>query len=121
VAAKVRRSGAGGQDGDSWIGYDHVRSIRLASISVTGKDGHVRTADELATTAPSGPGAISPGDDALRRGAVIGDVEEDGRKIRVLQGVVAVRGQLLIVTIVLSDDEGWARETYRSITFNADE
>jgi hypothetical protein len=35
------------------------------------------------------------------------------------RGVVAIDGHALIVTIVFSDDEGWAQETCRSIRFNA--
>lgn len=109
-----------GEDGDSWVGYDHERSIRLASISVTAKDGPPPTAEELAEAVPLGPDAIGPGDDALRGGAEIRDLEEDGRQFRAMQGVVTADGHTLIVTIVFGDDEGWARDTWRSIRFTAD-
>ena len=107
-------------DGDSWIGYDHERSVRLASMTITGKDGSVPTADELAANSLSSPYPIRPGDDALRGGAEIRDVEEDGRQFRALQGEVIADGQVLIITIVCGQQEEWARETYRSISFNPD-
>lgn len=107
-----------GTDGDSWIGYDQDRSIRLSSVTIAGKDGQVPSADELSAMAPSGPAAIGPSDDALRGGAEIAMVEEEGQRFRALQGVLASDGQVLILTIVFGDDEAWARETYRSIRFN---
>lgn len=110
-----------GVDGASWVGYDQERSVRLASVSMGGKDGHVPSADELATTAPSGHAAIGPGDETLRGSLVIRNVDEDGDQYRALHGVVASAGELLIVTIVPGEDEEWARETYRSITFKPKE
>ncbi len=105
-------------EGDAWVGYDQDRTIRLSSVTVVGKDGRVPSAEELAADAPSGPDAIGPGDDSLRGSATIGEVEEDGRRIRALQGVVTSDGELLIVTIVFGDDEAWAIRTYRSIRFH---
>jgi hypothetical protein len=110
-----------GVDGDSWIGYDRDRSVRLASITITGKDGSTPGADELAANSLSARGPIRPGPDDLRGGAEIRDVEEDGRHFRALQGEIIADGQILILTIVFGEDEEWARETYRSIRFTADE
>jgi hypothetical protein len=111
-----------GSDDGSWLGYDADRSIRLKPLAITGKDGTVPTADELAASmTEAGAPTIDPGHPDLRGGATVADNDEGPRPARVVQGMLMATGHVLIVTIVFGDDEDWGRETFRSIRFTSPE
>jgi hypothetical protein len=106
-------------EGGAWIGFDAERSVRLTSLSATENDGSVPSADELAVAAPRGDSPIPPGHPDLRGQAIFVPAGQDGEEEPTLSGLVAVAGEVLIVTIVYGREEAWARRAWSSIRARA--
>lgn len=102
-------------EGGPWIGFDAERSIRLTTLSVTGKDGSQTSADELALAAPRGESPIPPGHRDLRGQAILVPAGQDGHEEAALSGLLATAGDVLVVTIVHGGDDAWARRVWSSI------
>jgi len=102
---------------DVWVAWDDSRSVRLTSLTVRAKDGSALSARELVGATPVPREPIGPGDPKVEGLAGIGKDEATGDPV--VQGVVATRGELLIVTIVFGDDESWGLATWHSIRSQA--
>jgi hypothetical protein len=103
-----------------WHAYDDDHSVSLTSMLLIDQDGrHVETELILAQLLPldGTPVDVLPAE--LRGWAVERDAPEDARASRMLQGLLAVDGRALIVTIT-SDDLAWARQVWLTIQHHPD-
>lgn len=97
-----------------WHAYSADRSISLTSMSLTDGEEHV-PAVEIVAKLPLDFGEpfaeLPPG---LHGWAVTNLADPDARASRLLSGIVAVDGHVLIATITC-DDEAWTRRVWLSI------
>jgi hypothetical protein len=101
-------------DGSYWHGYDDDRSVSMSSILLTDPNGPV-SADRILRELPALEGrAIDELPPGLVGLATTGPSIHPAKASRMLTGVLAEDGRLLIVTIT-SDDLNWARDVWRSI------
>ena len=97
-----------------WHAYDDERSVSLTSILLSDAQGPV-SADRIVAQLPPLDGTaldeLPPGFVGL---AATGPADQAATASRVLSGMLAVDGRVLIATIT-SDDPEWARRVWRSI------
>jgi hypothetical protein len=101
-------------DGSYWHAYDDERSVSVSSILLSDEHGPV-SADRIVRELPSLEGTpfdeLPPG---LIGQAATGPAVQPAKATRLLFGMLAVDGRLLVATIT-SDDPDWARQVWRSI------
>jgi hypothetical protein len=101
-------------DGSYWHAYDDDRSVSMSSVLLSDANGPV-SADRIISELPLLEGRpfeeLPPG---LAGRATTGPTIQPARASRMLTGMLAQDGRLLIVTIT-SDDPDWARLVWRSI------
>jgi hypothetical protein len=101
-------------DSAYWHASDERRSVSLSSFVVT-EAGRPVPGIRLLEQLPPGEGAavaeLPPG---LVGWGVLGDAIQPARASRMLTGVLATDGRVLVVTIT-SDDEDWALDVWLSI------
>ena len=101
-------------DGSYWYACDDDRSVSLSSVLLSDGDGPV-SADRIVRELPSLEGValdeLPPG---LIGQAATGPSLQPAKAARLLVGMLATAGRLLIATIT-SDDPVWARRVWRSI------
>jgi hypothetical protein len=101
-------------DGSYWHACDDERSVSLSSIMLSDVDGPV-SADRIVRELPSLEGkALDELPPGLNGQAATGPALQPAKAARLLFGMLAVDGRLLIATIT-SDDPDWARKVWRSI------
>lgn len=97
-----------------WHAYSYDRSISLTSMSLTDGEDRVPAA-EIVAKLPLNFGVpfaeLPPGLDGW---AVTDRADPDARASKLLSGIVAVDGHVLIATITC-DDEAWTRRVWLSI------
>jgi hypothetical protein len=97
-----------------WHAYHSRRSVSMTSFAVSDERGPAN-AEALAQQIPWDDGEPVPElPDGLPGKAMIANAPRGARASRILSGVLAVDGRLLIVTIT-ADDLAWARATWLSI------
>ena len=102
-------------DGSYWHAYTDDRSVSLTSLQIT--DGTrpvpateiIREMDGVISGEP-----VIEGPDGLLFRAAIDDAPKSSRASRLLSGLIASDGRVLLVTIT-SDDLDWARKVWLSI------
>jgi hypothetical protein len=101
-------------EGSYWHAYDEQRSVSLSSILLSDADGPV-SADRIVSELPSLEGtALNELPPGLIGRAATGPAVQPARAARLLSGMLAMDGRLLVATIT-SDDPEWARRVWRSI------
>ncbi|HEY3524257.1 MAG TPA: hypothetical protein VGK63_11190 [Candidatus Limnocylindrales bacterium] len=103
-----------------WHGYDECRSISLTSVVLTDEGAPVpanRILDELAAGLPLEGEQVDELPAGLPGSAVIADAIPPARASKILSGLLAADGRVLVVTIT-SDDLAWARRTWLSIRYH---
>ena len=97
-----------------WHAYDAHRSVSLTSLTLTDK-GRTVSPDLIARQIPMLDGeAVDTLPSGLLGQAVTADAPHAARASRMLSGMLAAEGRLLIVTIT-SDDLNWALRIWLSI------
>ncbi|WP_171470210.1 hypothetical protein [Frigoriglobus tundricola] len=106
----------------TWTAWDRTRTVWFHALRFTKPGGTAPTAAEAAEVGrkslPEGE-VLPPLDrDGLRGAAVFGAVEEDGRTLWRLSGVVGTAGQLAVCNVYIESpaDRDWAVRTWRSLT-----
>ena len=102
-----------------WHAYDEHRSVSLTSLLITDDRGPVG-ADAIVQQIPPSNG--SPVDQlpvGLVGWAMTADAPQPAKASRILSGMLATDGRVLLVTIT-SDDLDWAREVWLSIQLHRD-
>ena len=103
-----------------WHAYDAEHSVSLTSMLLIDQDGSDVQAELILSHLLPIEGdpirALPPG---LNGWAMRADAPEDARASRMLQGLLAVDGRALIVTIT-SDDLAWAERIWLTIRHHAD-
>jgi hypothetical protein len=103
-----------------WHAYDDERSVSLTSMVLVDQDGSDVTAEEIiARLLPVEGAAVEELPAGLDGWAVTRDAPADARASRMLQGLLAVDGRALIVTIT-SVDLAWAQRTWLTIRHHPD-
>lgn len=99
-----------------WHAWDDDRSVSLTSMWINDEHGQPVPAAELARTMqPLVEGdPVSELPHGLVGWAIAAPAPQPARASRMLQGVLAVNGRVLLVTIT-GDDPAWAREVWLSI------
>jgi hypothetical protein len=101
-----------------WHAYGPDRSISLTSIVLTDGDRPV-PAGEIVKVLPRPKGTpVSELPDGLPGWAVLGKAPPSARASRILQGMLASRGRVLLATIT-ADDPAWAKTIWLSIRCHA--
>ena len=101
-------------DGSYWHAFDDERSVSLSSILLSDSHGPV-SADRIFRELPSLEGkALDELPSGLIGRAATGPAAQPAKAARMLSGMLAVDGRLLVATIT-SDDPVWARRVWRSI------
>jgi hypothetical protein len=102
-------------EGGYWHAWDDHRSVSLASLALTDERGPVPVAAIARQLPPLDGTPIDALPAGLPGRAVEGDAIQPARASRVLSGMLAADGRVLIVTIT-SDDHEWTRRTWLSIS-----
>jgi len=97
-----------------WLAYGDSRSVRMTSIALDGKRGPAPAKEIEAMLVPIDGVPVAARPAGLRGRAAIRELDEDGETSQVLQGLLAVKGHVLLVTIIGGDTE-WAMRTWRSV------
>ena len=98
-----------------WHAFDQERSISLTSMLLTDANGSPVPAELIAERFEALQGApVGETPAGLLGWAVEADAIPPAKASRMLQGMLAVDGRVLIVTIT-ADDRDWARGTWLSI------
>jgi hypothetical protein len=101
-------------DGSYWHAYDELRSVSLSSILLSDAQGPV-SAERIVRELPALEGrALEEMPSGLIGQAATGPAVQPAKAARMLSGLLAVDGRLLIATIT-SDDPDWACRVWRSI------
>jgi hypothetical protein len=98
-----------------WHARDEIRSVSLTSLVMTSRTGPPPTADELLAILPLEGTPLDELPEGLPGRCTVRTTDDEvfGR-CQMFQGMVAVTGLLLIVTIT-GGDPAWARRTWLSI------
>jgi hypothetical protein len=105
-------------DDGYWHAYGPDRSISLTSIVLADGDRPVPAA-EIMKVLPRPKGTpVSELPDGLPGWAVMTKAPRSARASRILHGMLASRGRVLLATIT-TDDQEWARATWLSIRCHA--
>jgi len=100
-----------------WHGYDEGRSTSLTSVLLTDARGPVPAAAIVKELPPIDGDPLEALPEGLVGWAVTIAATPPSRASRVISGVLAAYGRILIVTIT-SDDEEWARRVWMSIRYH---
>jgi hypothetical protein len=109
-------------DDHTWTAWDRTRTVWFQALRFTKRNGAPPTAAEAADV---GRRSLPEGDplppwerDGVRGEAVFGAVEEDGRTLWRLSGVVGAAGQLAVCNVYVESpaDRDWAARTWQSLT-----
>lgn len=104
-------------EGGYWHAYDARRSISLTSMIVSDEQGPVSAERILHQLRPVKRTGSAPVDELPPNcvgWAITADAPQPARASRMLAGMLAVEGRVLIATIT-SDDMVWARSTWLSV------
>lgn len=105
-------------EGGYWHAHDESRSISLSSILLTEDDRPVPAAEILEYSADVLSGEpIETMPDGLSGRAVVAAAGPGARASRLLRGLIAADGRLLVATIT-ADDVTWSETIWRSIRFH---
>ena len=103
-------------DGDNyWHAYDATRSVSLTSIVLTDGDQPVEASRILREIQPELGTPIDEIPAGLAGWAFTSDAPPGARASRLLSGMVAIDGRMLLTTVT-SDDLEWARRIWLSIS-----
>lgn len=97
-----------------WHAWDDSRSVSLSSVVLTDKHRPVPAAAIVREFPPLGGTPFEEMPEGLAGRAMTGAAIEPAKASRVLSGMLATDGRVLIVTIT-SDDLDWARRVWLSI------
>jgi hypothetical protein len=104
-------------EGGYWHAYDAHRSISLTSMAVNDEHGPVsaeRIMRQLRPVKRKGGAPVDELPPSCVGWAITADALQPARASRMLSGMLALDGRVLIATIT-SDDLDWARSTWLSI------
>ncbi|AMV29948.1 hypothetical protein VT84_36485 [Gemmata sp. SH-PL17] len=108
-------------DDRTWTAWDRTRTVWFHPLRFTKPGGEPPTAAETAEVGrkslPEGEALPGFDRDGLRGEAVFGPVEEDGRTLWRLSGVIGAPGQLAVCNVYIENesDRDWAVRTWRSL------
>ena len=108
------------EDDGYWHAYDESRSVSLSSIAIDDEHGQPVGAAQIFNVMQPAMGGdpISDSPPGLLAWATNGDAIQPARASLMLQGLIAVEGRALLVTVT-SDDLAWARRIWMSIRHHA--
>ena len=102
-------------DGSYWHAFSERRSVSLTSMQIMDGKRSVRAAEIMSKMGAEIRGEpVAEGPDGVLWRAAIQKAPKSSRASRLLSGLIASDGRVLLVTIT-SDELDWARRVWRSI------
>jgi hypothetical protein len=102
-----------------WHAFGDDRSVSLTSLVVRDDDGPIEADRILREIPPLEGEAIADCPPRLYGRAALASADQRARASRLLSGMLAIEGRLLLATIT-SDDVAWARRVWMSIRAHED-